>query len=58
MDKPSEPAMIAAMHSLYALGALDDEGILTRIGIYNNKMKSKVRTDRKRRARVLILLRT
>jgi ATP-dependent RNA helicase DHX8/PRP22 len=32
MDKPSEPAMIAAMHSLYALGALDDEGILTRIG--------------------------
>lgn len=32
MDRPSEPAMIAAMHSLYALGALDDEGILTRIG--------------------------
>lgn len=32
MDKPSEPSMIAAMHQLYSLGALDDEGLLTRIG--------------------------
>eukprot|EP01126_Amoeba_proteus_P002125 TRINITY_DN10666_c0_g1_i1.p1 TRINITY_DN10666_c0_g1~~TRINITY_DN10666_c0_g1_i1.p1 ORF type:complete len:726 (+),score=190.78 TRINITY_DN10666_c0_g1_i1:1-2178(+) len=32
MDKPSEPAMIAAMHQLYSLGALDDEGLLTRMG--------------------------
>lgn len=32
MDKPSEPAMIAAMYQLFSLGALDDEGLLTRIG--------------------------
>lgn len=44
MDKPSEPAMIAAMHSLYALGALDDEGILTRIGI-SFKLKERKITD-------------
>jgi ATP-dependent RNA helicase DHX8/PRP22 len=32
MDKPAEPALIAAMYQLYSLGALDDEGLLTRLG--------------------------
>jgi len=32
MDKPSEPSMISAMYQLFSLGALDDEGLLTRIG--------------------------
>lgn len=32
MDKPAESQIVAAMHNLYMLGALDDEGFLTRIG--------------------------
>jgi ATP-dependent RNA helicase DHX8/PRP22 len=32
MDPPPVQTMIAAMESLYALGALDDEGLLTRLG--------------------------
>jgi ATP-dependent RNA helicase DHX8/PRP22 len=32
MDAPPVHTMIAAMESLYALGALDDEGLLTRLG--------------------------
>jgi ATP-dependent RNA helicase DHX8/PRP22 len=32
MDKPSEPSMVSAMHTLYTLGALDDEGLLTKLG--------------------------
>lgn len=32
MDKPPMQTLVAAMESLYALGALDDEGLLTRIG--------------------------
>jgi len=32
MDKPSESQLISAMHMLYSLGALDDEGLLTRLG--------------------------
>jgi len=32
MDKPSESSLIAAMHQLYSLGALDDEGLLTKLG--------------------------
>uniref|UniRef100_A0A7S3PIF3 RNA helicase n=1 Tax=Aplanochytrium stocchinoi TaxID=215587 RepID=A0A7S3PIF3_9STRA len=32
MDPPPAQTMIAAMEKLYALGALDDEGLLTRIG--------------------------
>jgi ATP-dependent RNA helicase DHX8/PRP22 len=32
MDKPAEAQLISAMHTLYTLGALDDEGTLTRIG--------------------------
>jgi ATP-dependent RNA helicase DHX8/PRP22 len=32
MDKPSETQLIAAMHGLYTLGALDEEGLLTRLG--------------------------
>ena len=32
MDPPPAQTMIAAMEKLYALGALDDEGLLTRLG--------------------------
>jgi ATP-dependent RNA helicase DHX8/PRP22 len=32
MDPPPTQTMIAAMKNLYALGALDDEGLLTRLG--------------------------
>ncbi|KAF0682799.1 Aste57867_25098 [Aphanomyces stellatus] len=32
LDPPPIPAMITAMENLYALGALDDEGLLTRLG--------------------------
>lgn len=32
MDKPAEAQLVTAMHTLYTLGALDDEGTLTRIG--------------------------
>lgn len=32
MDKPAEAQLVSAMHTLYTLGALDDEGTLTRIG--------------------------
>lgn len=32
MDPPPVPTMISAMEHLYALGALDDEGLLTRLG--------------------------
>lgn len=32
MDKPNQATLIAAMHDLYKLGALDDEGLLTRHG--------------------------
>jgi ATP-dependent RNA helicase DHX8/PRP22 len=32
MDKPSESSLIAAMHQLYSLGALDEEGLLTKLG--------------------------
>lgn len=32
MDRPSESQLVAAMHNLYTLGALDDEGLLTRVG--------------------------
>ncbi|KDO26216.1 hypothetical protein SPRG_08578 [Saprolegnia parasitica CBS 223.65] len=32
LDPPPVPALIAAMENLYALGALDDEGLLTRLG--------------------------
>eukprot|EP00455_Lapot_gusevi_P046863 TRINITY_DN6241_c0_g2_i4.p1 TRINITY_DN6241_c0_g2~~TRINITY_DN6241_c0_g2_i4.p1 ORF type:complete len:657 (-),score=179.90 TRINITY_DN6241_c0_g2_i4:24-1901(-) len=32
MDPPPAPTLIAAMENLYALGALDDEGLLTRVG--------------------------
>lgn len=32
MDRPAESAMIAAMYQLYSLGALDDDGLLTRLG--------------------------
>ena len=32
MDPPPEQTMIAAMENLFALGALDDEGLLTRLG--------------------------
>eukprot|EP01128_Nolandella_sp_AFSM9_P011983 TRINITY_DN8863_c0_g1_i1.p1 TRINITY_DN8863_c0_g1~~TRINITY_DN8863_c0_g1_i1.p1 ORF type:complete len:585 (-),score=114.99 TRINITY_DN8863_c0_g1_i1:115-1731(-) len=32
MDRPAEPSMISAMYQLYSLSALDDEGLLTRIG--------------------------
>ena len=32
MDPPPEQTMIAAMEQLYSLGALDDEGLLTRLG--------------------------
>ena len=32
MDPPSPATMVSAMQELYALGALDDEGLLTRLG--------------------------
>lgn len=32
MDSPPEKTMLAAMETLYALSALDDEGLLTRLG--------------------------
>ena len=32
MDSPPVPSLITAMESLFALGALDDEGLLTRLG--------------------------
>ena len=32
MDPPPVQTLIAAMESLYTLGALDDEGLLTRLG--------------------------
>ncbi|OQR87563.1 ATP-dependent RNA helicase DHX8 [Achlya hypogyna] len=32
LDPPPVPALVAAMENLYALGALDDEGLLTRLG--------------------------
>lgn len=32
MDPPPRPHLIAAMESLYSLGALDEEGLLTRLG--------------------------
>ena len=32
MDPPPANTLIAAMERLYALGALDDEGLLTRVG--------------------------
>ncbi|KAL1951732.1 hypothetical protein VTO73DRAFT_881 [Trametes versicolor] len=32
MDPPPAPTMITALESLYALSALDDEGLLTRLG--------------------------
>lgn len=32
MDPPPAPHLIAAMESLYSLGALDDEGLLTKLG--------------------------
>lgn len=32
MDKPAEAQLVSAMHTLYTLGALDEEGTLTRIG--------------------------
>ncbi|RHY16732.1 hypothetical protein DYB25_004790 [Aphanomyces astaci] len=32
LDPPPVPAMVSAMENLYALGALDDEGLLTRLG--------------------------
>ena len=32
MDPPPVQTMVCAMESLYALGALDDEGLLTRLG--------------------------
>eukprot|EP01105_Mastigella_eilhardi_P000181 TRINITY_DN101_c0_g3_i1.p1 TRINITY_DN101_c0_g3~~TRINITY_DN101_c0_g3_i1.p1 ORF type:complete len:1235 (-),score=354.36 TRINITY_DN101_c0_g3_i1:95-3310(-) len=32
MDPPPPQTLISAMHSLYTLGALDDEGLLTRLG--------------------------
>ena len=32
MDPPPPQTMVRAMEELYALGALDDEGLLTRLG--------------------------
>ncbi len=32
MDPPPIQSLIAAMEGLYALGALDDEGLLTKLG--------------------------
>ena len=32
MDPPPPQTLVAAMHQLYTLGALDDEGLLTRLG--------------------------
>jgi ATP-dependent RNA helicase DHX8/PRP22 len=32
MDPPPVQALIAAMEQLYTLGALDEEGLLTRLG--------------------------
>ena len=32
MDPPPVATLVGAMQSLYALGALDDEGLLTRFG--------------------------
>ncbi|GFP93208.1 probable pre-mRNA-splicing factor ATP-dependent RNA helicase [Phtheirospermum japonicum] len=32
MDKPSPEALVSAMEQLYSLGALDDEGFLTKMG--------------------------
>jgi ATP-dependent RNA helicase DHX8/PRP22 len=32
LDPPPIPALVSAMENLYALGALDDEGLLTRLG--------------------------
>ena len=32
MDAPPTPTLVAAMEHLFALGALDDEGLLTRLG--------------------------
>lgn len=32
MDKPAESQLVAAMHTLYMLNALDEEGLLTKIG--------------------------
>ena len=32
MDSPPMETMIMAMEQLYTLGALDDEGLLTRLG--------------------------
>lgn len=32
MDKPPNQSLVVAMETLYALGALDDEGLLTRLG--------------------------
>ena len=32
MDKPKEQSLISALETLYNLGALDDEGLLTKIG--------------------------
>ncbi|ETV98701.1 ATP-dependent helicase HrpA [Aphanomyces invadans] len=32
LDPPPVPALVSAMENLYALGALDDEGLLTRLG--------------------------
>jgi ATP-dependent RNA helicase DHX8/PRP22 len=32
MDPPPVQTLVAAMESLYILGALDDEGLLTKLG--------------------------
>jgi ATP-dependent RNA helicase DHX8/PRP22 len=32
LDPPSPQTLVTAMHQLYTLGALDDEGLLTRVG--------------------------
>lgn len=32
MDPPQTQTLVSALHSLYVLGALDDEGLLTRLG--------------------------
>jgi ATP-dependent RNA helicase DHX8/PRP22 len=32
MDPPQSQTLVTALHSLYVLGALDDEGLLTRLG--------------------------
>lgn len=39
MDAPPMETLITAMEQLYTLGALDDEGLLTRLGRRVGKMK-------------------